>query len=53
MPPSLLSLEEGFPEKRSQDQVPKFWLLSIGSGDIVQESGANDASTAPDACDFC
>jgi len=52
MPPSLLSLEESFPEKRSQDQVRKLWVLPISSGDVVQESSANDASTAPDARDF-
>ncbi len=50
--PVLLELVEQVLEERSKHEVAQFRIAAIGIGDVVEESGANDATAAPDGGDF-
>lgn len=50
--PVLLEFVEQVLEERCQHEVAQFRIAAIGIGDVVEESSADDATTAPDGGDF-
>ena len=47
IPPSWLSLVDGFVEEVVEEQVLEFWVVSVCTSDILEEDRSDDTSTTP------
>lgn len=45
--PSWLSLLDGVLEEVGEEEVLELWVLAVGISDVLEEDGADDASSAP------
>lgn len=45
--PSWLSLLDGVLEEVGEEEVLELWVLAVGISDVLEENGADDASSAP------
>jgi hypothetical protein len=45
--PSWLCLVDSLVEEIIEEQVLKIWVLAVSGGDVLQENGSDDATTAP------